>query len=102
MDTVDSPNQLMNPRIALPEVVRKHPLVFFFAMSYVFSWAVSIPYVLSAWCMLPGNYTALFILKPFVGPTLAASIMTNFQAASWRRTAPVVNDERRRPGLCSP
>ncbi len=56
--------------------MRKHPLFFFFFMSYAFSWIISIPYVLSVWGILKGDYTIAFILKPFVGPTLAAIIMT--------------------------
>jgi membrane protease YdiL (CAAX protease family) len=32
--------------------------------------------VLSVWGILPGNYIIAYILKPFVGPTLAAIIMT--------------------------
>ena len=60
--------------------MRKHPLFFFFFMAYAFSWIISIPYVLSAWGILPGGYTLaflLFILKPYAGPTLAAIIMTS-------------------------
>jgi len=60
----------------LKQVMRKHPLFFFFFMSYAGSWIVSIPYVLSVWGILPGDYTIAYILKPFVGPTLAAIIMT--------------------------
>jgi membrane protease YdiL (CAAX protease family) len=56
--------------------MQQHPLLFFFLMSYVFSWVVLIPYVLSAWGLLKGNFGFLYILKPFVGPTLAAIIMT--------------------------
>jgi membrane protease YdiL (CAAX protease family) len=56
--------------------MQQHPLFFFFLMSYAFSWIISIPYVLSVWGILPGDYTIAFILKPFVGPTLAAIIMT--------------------------
>ena len=54
----------------------QHPLFFFFLMAYAFSWIISIPYVLSTWGILKGDFTSLFILKPFVGPTLAALIMT--------------------------
>jgi hypothetical protein len=53
--------------------MRKHPLFFFFLMAYAFSWIISIPYVLSVWGIMPGDYTIAFILKPFVGPTLAPS-----------------------------
>jgi membrane protease YdiL (CAAX protease family) len=64
----------------LQQVMRQHPLFFFFFMAYAFSWIISIPYVLSVWGILPGDNiiaNILFILKPFVGPTLAAIIMTS-------------------------
>jgi membrane protease YdiL (CAAX protease family) len=57
--------------------MRQHPLFFFFLMSYVFSWMISIPYVLSAWGILKVDLHFTFILKPFAGPTLAAIIMTS-------------------------
>jgi membrane protease YdiL (CAAX protease family) len=64
----------------LRHVMRQHPLFFFFFMAYAFSWIISIPYVLSAWGILPGGYSLaflLFILKAYAGPTLAAIIMTS-------------------------
>jgi membrane protease YdiL (CAAX protease family) len=60
----------------LTQVMRQHPLLFFFLMAYAFSWIMLIPYVLSVWGILPGDYTFTFVLNPFVGPTLAAFIMT--------------------------
>jgi membrane protease YdiL (CAAX protease family) len=57
-------------------MMRQHPLFFFFLMSYAFSWIILIPYILSVWGILKGNFAFLYILKPFVGPTLAAIIMT--------------------------
>ena len=60
----------------LKQVMRQHPLFFFFFIAYAGSWIISLPYVLSVWGILPGNYSIAFILKPFVGPTLAAIIMT--------------------------
>jgi membrane protease YdiL (CAAX protease family) len=56
--------------------MRQHPLFFFFLMSYAFTWIVLIPYILSAWGILNGDFDFLYIIKPFVGPTLAAIIMT--------------------------
>jgi membrane protease YdiL (CAAX protease family) len=61
---------------SLRQVMRQHPLFFFFLMSFAGSWIISIPYVLSVWGILQGDYTVAFILKPFVGPTLAAIVMT--------------------------
>jgi membrane protease YdiL (CAAX protease family) len=57
-------------------VMRQHPLFFFFFIAYAFSWIISIPYVLSAWDIVKGDFGPMFILKPFVGPTLAAILMT--------------------------
>ena len=61
---------------ALRAAMARHPLVFFFLMSYAFSWIIIIPYLLSVWNILKGNYSILYMLKPFVGPTLAAISMT--------------------------
>ncbi len=57
--------------------MRQHPLFSFFFMSYAFSWIILIPYILSVWGLIKGDYTIAFVLNPFVGPTLAAIIMTN-------------------------
>jgi membrane protease YdiL (CAAX protease family) len=76
MNTSKESNQSTSTSRSLQQVMRQHPLFFFFLMSYAFSWIISIPYVLSVWGILKGNFTFMFILKPFVGPTLAAIIMT--------------------------
>jgi membrane protease YdiL (CAAX protease family) len=55
--------------------MRRHPLFFFFLLAYACSWILSIPFVLSEWDLLPGNFTILFVLKGF-GPFLAAYLMT--------------------------
>ena len=62
----------------LQQVMRQHPLFSFFSMAYAFSWIILIPFVLSEWGVLPNAkfYTIFFVLNPFVGPTLAAYIMT--------------------------
>jgi membrane protease YdiL (CAAX protease family) len=57
-------------------MMRKHPLFFFFLMAYTFSWILLIPSVLSAWGILPGDFTVTFVLHTF-GPALAAIIMTS-------------------------
>ena len=41
----------------LKQVMRQHPLFFFFLMSYAFSWIVLIPYVLSVWGILKGDFS---------------------------------------------
>jgi len=76
METSKASGQSIAASRSLRQVMRQHPLFFFFLMAYAFSWIISIPYVLSVWRILPGDYTIAFILKPWVGPTLAAFIMT--------------------------
>jgi len=56
-------------------MLRKHPLFFFFFITYAFSWIVSIPYILSEWGILRGNFQLAFVLKGF-GPFLTALLMT--------------------------
>jgi membrane protease YdiL (CAAX protease family) len=46
-------------------------------MSYAFSWIVTLPYVLTVWGFLSGDYSIGYIIKPFVGPTLAAILITS-------------------------
>lgn len=58
----------------LQQRIRQHPLIFFFLMAYAFSWIVSIPFILSEWGILHGDFRAVFVLKSF-GPFLAAYIM---------------------------
>lgn len=60
----------------LGRAMRQHPLVYFFLMAYTFSWIMLIPFVFSEWGILSQNFTIAFALNPFVGPTLAALIMT--------------------------
>ena len=59
---------------SLRQVMREHPLFFFFFMAYAFSWIILIPYVLSAWGIIAGDFTFTFALHTF-GPALAAIIM---------------------------
>ena len=61
---------------SLRQVMREHPLFFFFLMAYAFSWIILIPYVLSAWGIIAGDFTFIFALHTF-GPALAAIIMTS-------------------------
>jgi membrane protease YdiL (CAAX protease family) len=69
-------------------LMRKYPLFSFFFMSYLFSWIVTIPCVLSDWGILPNGtlFVLLFFLKAFAGPTVAAYIMSRVTAgrAGWR------------------
>jgi membrane protease YdiL (CAAX protease family) len=61
---------------SLRQWMSKHPLFSFFFMAYGFSWIMSIPYILSQWGILHGDYRIAFIIKSF-GPFLAAYIMLN-------------------------
>jgi membrane protease YdiL (CAAX protease family) len=54
--------------------MRKHPLFFFFLISYAFSWITVIPFLLAEWGVLSGDYLLAFIVKSF-GPFLAAYVM---------------------------
>jgi len=58
----------------LQQWMREHSLISFFIMAYAFSWIIAIPYVLSLWGILKGNYLPLYIFRT-AGPTMAAIIM---------------------------
>jgi membrane protease YdiL (CAAX protease family) len=55
--------------------MREHPLLSYFILAYGLSWIVALPYVLSAWGAVSGNYTLIYGLKQWVGPALAGLIM---------------------------
>jgi uncharacterized protein len=61
---------------SLKQIMQAHPLFSYFFLAYAFSWIVSLPYMLSAWGALPGDYTLVYALKQWVGPALAGIIMT--------------------------
>lgn len=54
--------------------MRRHPLASFFLIAYASSWIVSIPFVLSEWGILRGDFKVVFAIKSF-GPFLAAYLM---------------------------
>jgi len=91
MKTSLESNQSISSSRNLKEMMRKHPLFFFFLISYAFTWIVLIPYILSVWGLIKGSFDFLYIIKPFVGPTLAAVIMTGITEGKeglhrlWRR-----------------
>lgn len=60
----------------LPAWMRQHPLLAYSIMAYAFTWIMAIPFILGEWHVLPGDWTLTFVLKPFVGPALAAILMT--------------------------
>jgi membrane protease YdiL (CAAX protease family) len=55
-------------------VMQRHPLLSFFFLAYAISWAFMVPYVLSAWGIIPGDYFILEVLHTF-GPAFAAIIV---------------------------
>jgi uncharacterized protein len=59
----------------MTNTIRKHPLVSFFILAYAISWVLSIPFILSEWGVLHGDYRIAFTIKSF-GPFAAALIVT--------------------------
>jgi membrane protease YdiL (CAAX protease family) len=82
METSNAANETTSTSKGLQLAMRKHPLFFFFLLAYAFSWIISIPYVLSVWGLLPGDYTIIFMMKQWVGPALAGIIMTRIMEGS--------------------
>jgi membrane protease YdiL (CAAX protease family) len=60
---------------SLKQLMRDYPLISYFLLAYGFSWLISLPYLLSLWGVIKGNFITLFALKQWVGPALAAIIM---------------------------
>ncbi len=75
MDTSTASDQSATASGGLRQAMRQHPLFFFFLMAYAFSWIMVIPYILSQWGILHGDFRIIFVIKSF-GPFLAAYIMT--------------------------
>lgn len=55
--------------------IGRRPLLFYFLFAYAITWIIMIPYTLSAWGVISGDWSAAFILHTF-GPALAAVIVT--------------------------
>ena len=58
----------------LKQLMRQHPLFSFFFLAYAFSWIMVIPYILSQWDILHGDFRFVFVIKSF-GPLLAGFSM---------------------------
>lgn len=59
----------------IQQSMRSNPLVSYFILAFMFSWILTIPYMLSTWNVLPGDYTLVLYLKQWAGPALSAIIM---------------------------
>lgn len=60
----------------LRQLMQRYPLLFYFFLTYTFSWIITIPILLSTWNIIPGDYSLGLYIKQWVGPALAAIIMT--------------------------
>jgi membrane protease YdiL (CAAX protease family) len=67
-------SQPTSPSKPLQTFIRQHALVSFFFMAYAFSWIMSIPFILSEWGVLHGDFRIAFVIKSY-GPFLAAYCM---------------------------
>jgi membrane protease YdiL (CAAX protease family) len=81
--TVDSPEEAPTAPHGLASWLRRHPLVGYFALAYTGTWLAIAPVALSKsgvgalpWETPFPVFAALFILSGFLGPTLAAFVMT--------------------------
>ncbi|HEX7555563.1 MAG TPA: CPBP family intramembrane glutamic endopeptidase [Leptolinea sp.] len=74
MKTSQAHGQSISASGSLRQVMQQHPLFSYFIMAYAFSWIMSIPFILSEWGILHGDFRIVFIIKSF-GPFLAAYIM---------------------------
>lgn len=75
MDTSAASRQPASRSQSLQHWMQQHPLFSFFILAYAFSWALSIPFILSEWGILNGDFTVLFAIKSF-GPFVAAILLT--------------------------
>lgn len=61
---------------SLKQLMQRHPLFFYFFLTYAISWILFIPYVLAEWGFMPGTYSIIFYTLHTFGPALAAIIIT--------------------------
>jgi len=64
----------------LYQFMRDHQLTSFFLLAYAFSWLVTLPYVLSVWGVIKGDFIIGYMVNKWVGPALAAMLMTRIVA----------------------
>ena len=70
-----TPKEVEQRKQSVRQVIQKHPLFFYFLLAYAITWILLIPYTLSAWGIIQGDWTVAFILHTF-GPALAAIAVT--------------------------
>jgi membrane protease YdiL (CAAX protease family) len=75
VNTPLEPFQTTSQSKKLQKLVQQHPLLFFFLTAFTISWILSIPFILSEWGILHGDFTIVFVVKSF-GPFVAAYIIT--------------------------
>ncbi len=72
------PYQASKPEVSISRnrgrLLRQYPLFFYFLLAYGFSWIIVLPFILSEWGFMSGDFTIAFILKSY-GPFLAAYLM---------------------------
>jgi membrane protease YdiL (CAAX protease family) len=76
MNTSMEPNQSASPSRNLGQWMRQHPLFSYFFIAYAGTWIFLIPSILSVWGIVKGDFKLTQILSIFVGPFLAAILMT--------------------------
>lgn len=59
---------------------KKHAVLTFCVLAYAGSWLISIPYILSEWGIINGDFRWAFTVKPFAGPFFAAFFLTRKHA----------------------
>jgi membrane protease YdiL (CAAX protease family) len=74
METSKVSGQVIPTSRYLGQILRQYPLFFFFLFAYLISWILVLPFILSEWGVLSGDFTIAFIIKSY-GPFLAAYIM---------------------------
>ena len=80
MATSIAPHPSTAARPGLQEVMRQHPLFFYFFMAYAFSWILSVPAILAERGTLPNAmFPVFFTIKSF-GPAVAAYILIRITA----------------------
>lgn len=75
MNAAIKPDQTISSSKKLQQFMRQYPLISFFFIAYLFSWLLSIPFILSEWKIWQGDFRIAFVIKSF-GPFVAGYLMT--------------------------